>query len=195
MSLHDVIDALPTLYQGGSPSAIRRRVAGVVRDLTGAARVQVCLSDAPARRFFQSAPFRVQIPQTEPPLDLRLHFREVTPTGLQQSLAVLVVHIGRVLALPEQRASDIPVPTRPASVAAARPTILLREAAPPDLGLTTRQYQVALFVTRGLSNNAIARELGVTSRTVANHLGVIFAQLGVASRVELGQLVLRELDA
>lgn len=54
--------------------------------------------------------------------------------------------------------------------------------------LTPREREVALAVTTGVSNKEIARQLGLSERTVKMHLGAVFQKLGVDDRV---QLVLR----
>ncbi len=60
-------------------------------------------------------------------------------------------------------------------------------AAPPDgFGdLTQREQQVALAVTTGARNKEIARQLGMSERTVKMHLGSIFQKLQVEDRVQL----------
>jgi len=62
--------------------------------------------------------------------------------------------------------------------------------APPEgfERLTPREREVALAVTTGAANKTIARQLGLTERTVKMHLGAAFQKLGVTDRV---QLVLR----
>lgn len=56
--------------------------------------------------------------------------------------------------------------------------------------LTPAEREVALLVVRGLSNAAIAKQRRCAVRTVANQLQAIYRKLGVASRAELGALVL-----
>ena len=51
--------------------------------------------------------------------------------------------------------------------------------------LTTREVEVVRLVTRGLSNKAIARQLGISPRTVEGHLNHVFEKVGTASRTEL----------
>jgi DNA-binding NarL/FixJ family response regulator len=56
----------------------------------------------------------------------------------------------------------------------------------PDITmLTDRQRQVVKLACRGLSNRAIAEELGVTEGTIKLHLHAIYEQLEVRSRVDL----------
>lgn len=59
--------------------------------------------------------------------------------------------------------------------------------------LTNREAEVALEVGKGASNKAIARELGITERTVKAHLGLIFGKLQVRDRVQL-LLLLKGVD-
>jgi DNA-binding NarL/FixJ family response regulator len=64
-------------------------------------------------------------------------------------------------------------------------------SAPPQnlvaapLVLTVSERAIALLVAEGARNHDIARQLGVSHRTVESHLSNIFAKLGIASRVQL----------
>jgi DNA-binding NarL/FixJ family response regulator len=49
-------------------------------------------------------------------------------------------------------------------------------------GLTPREYQVALMVSRGLSNKEVARGLGISDGTVKLHVHNIFLKLGARNR-------------
>jgi DNA-binding NarL/FixJ family response regulator len=51
--------------------------------------------------------------------------------------------------------------------------------------LTSREEEVVRLVARGLSNKAIARELGISPRTVEGHLNHVFDKVGTTSRTEL----------
>ena len=53
-----------------------------------------------------------------------------------------------------------------------------------DLGLTERELVIVRAVARGLSNEAIAKELWVAEQTVKFHLTNIYRKLGVANRTE-----------
>jgi DNA-binding CsgD family transcriptional regulator len=58
----------------------------------------------------------------------------------------------------------------------------------PYATLTPAERRCARLAQRGLSNAAIAETLGLSVRTVENHLSRCFAKLGVTSRVELALL-------
>lgn len=66
---------------------------------------------------------------------------------------------------------------------------------PPDLSqLTTRERQVLDLLVTGLTNQAIAGQLGVGITTVKTHVGSLYTKTGAASRVQLahlGEAVLR----
>lgn len=51
-------------------------------------------------------------------------------------------------------------------------------------GLTDREAEMLKALARGLSNNAIGKELWVTEQTVKFHLRNIYRKLGVANRTE-----------
>ncbi|WP_405891700.1 LuxR C-terminal-related transcriptional regulator [Streptomyces sp. NBC_00133] len=58
--------------------------------------------------------------------------------------------------------------------------------------LTGREWEIALMAGTGASSRAIAEQLGVSVRTVDNHLHRIYTKLGITTRSELGR-VLRQL--
>jgi DNA-binding CsgD family transcriptional regulator len=68
-------------------------------------------------------------------------------------------------------------------------TVRRRVAGAATDQLTPQELQVALFVTRGLSNAEVAAQLFLSRRTVDFHLRNVFAKLGVTSRTELVRLV------
>ena len=57
-------------------------------------------------------------------------------------------------------------------------------AAPSRGGLTEREEEVLRLVHGGLANKQIARQLGISERTVKAHLTKIFSTLGVADRTQ-----------
>ncbi len=73
----------------------------------------------------------------------------------------------------------------------ARMPLLARVTDPPEWAalLTERERQVAEAVAKGMSNKEIARELGITERTIKAHAGAIFEKLGVRDRLQLSLLI------
>jgi DNA-binding CsgD family transcriptional regulator len=57
--------------------------------------------------------------------------------------------------------------------------------------LSERERQVAELVAEGRSNREIGERLGLSPKTIANHLNRVFARLGLGSRAELAALVER----
>lgn len=52
--------------------------------------------------------------------------------------------------------------------------------------LTRREQEVALWLSRGLTNKEIGRRLAISDLTVKSHLQHIYAKLGVHRRVQVG---------
>jgi DNA-binding NarL/FixJ family response regulator len=48
--------------------------------------------------------------------------------------------------------------------------------------LTTREHEILVLLAKGARNRAIAEALGISAKTVANHLSMIFTKLGVEDR-------------
>lgn len=60
-----------------------------------------------------------------------------------------------------------------------------------DEDLTPGELRVASGVARGLSNREIAIELGLSVRTIENHISHILGKKGFTNRVEIARLMLR----
>lgn len=58
--------------------------------------------------------------------------------------------------------------------------------------ITGREMEVIQLVADGLSNRAIAEELGIREQTIKNHLARVMKKLDVNNRVELALLATRE---
>ncbi len=58
--------------------------------------------------------------------------------------------------------------------------------------LTPRELEVLGCLCRGLTNKSIARELGLSEKTVKAHVGHILAKLGVTDRTQAALLAVRE---
>lgn len=69
--------------------------------------------------------------------------------------------------------------------AARDPALLSRQTSRPVNGLTARELEVVRLLATGATNRAIARELGISEKTVATHVGHMFTKLGVESRAGL----------
>ncbi|MGE5738120.1 MAG: response regulator [Betaproteobacteria bacterium] len=72
--------------------------------------------------------------------------------------------------------------------------VAVPSSAAPSSGLTARQMDVVRLLARGLSNKAIARELGVSEGTVKVHLLAIFRALDVRNRTRAVLAAQRFLD-
>ena len=72
------------------------------------------------------------------------------------------------------------------SVAARLVSALARpDGAPvPEERLTPREREVLALIVRGMANKRIARELGVSEKTVKAHVGHVLAKLGVTDRTQ-----------
>lgn len=55
--------------------------------------------------------------------------------------------------------------------------------------LTEREHAVALAVANGRTNKEVARELGITERTVKAHLSAVFRKLEVRDRLQLVRML------
>jgi DNA-binding CsgD family transcriptional regulator len=51
--------------------------------------------------------------------------------------------------------------------------------------LTGREREVAMLAATGLSSPQVAQSLGISTRTVDNHLQQVYRKLGISSRREL----------
>ena len=61
---------------------------------------------------------------------------------------------------------------------------MLDESATDEVGLTDRELTILNGVARGLSNQALGRELWVTEQTIKFHLTNVYRKLRVANRTE-----------
>ena len=61
-----------------------------------------------------------------------------------------------------------------------------------DGRLTLRQLEVTRLVARDLTDRQIARQLGISHRTVDSHLRQVSAKLGCSSRTAIAVWVLRQ---
>jgi two-component system nitrate/nitrite response regulator NarL len=74
----------------------------------------------------------------------------------------------------------------PDAVESSKPKRKKLEKKKNEISLTVRQAQVLQLVqTRGASNKAIAKMLGLTESTVKLHMGAILKKFGVRNRTQL----------
>lgn len=74
----------------------------------------------------------------------------------------------------------------PRVLAAPRRAAPAPAAAADALGvLTARERDIVSLVAEGLRNEEVGRRLGITEKTVRNHLTAVFQKLGVSGRLEL----------
>lgn len=78
---------------------------------------------------------------------------------------------------------------------AARVMLDSQRSAPPRPTLTAREHDVLRLIAIGAANKHIARELGITERTVKSHLTNIFATIGVTSRTQAALWAAEHLEA
>ena len=63
--------------------------------------------------------------------------------------------------------------------------LVKRELKPePATGLTSRQYDLLRLLQKGLDNHTIAQQMGLSIKTVENHLTRLYRQLNVQNRLE-----------
>jgi DNA-binding NarL/FixJ family response regulator len=68
----------------------------------------------------------------------------------------------------------------------AAPRAAAAPARATELGqLTPREREIVSLVAEGLRNEEVGRRLGITEKTVRNHLTAVFQKLGVSGRLEL----------
>jgi DNA-binding NarL/FixJ family response regulator len=82
--------------------------------------------------------------------------------------------------------------------AGARRSKWVAAASTPTTGwasLTQGQRKVAALIGAGYTNRAAATELGVSVNTVGTQLRVVFAKLGIRSRVQLANVLRDEAAA
>jgi DNA-binding NarL/FixJ family response regulator len=59
-------------------------------------------------------------------------------------------------------------------------------------GLTQREREVLALIAQGRANKRIALELGISEKTVKNHVGHVLAKLGVTDRTQAAVLAVQE---
>jgi NarL family two-component system response regulator LiaR len=103
--------------------------------------------------------------------------KDVEPKELVS--AIQTVHAGEALLHP---------------AAAARVMAELVESSRPSPAslLTPREHEVLALIARGQPNKVIARELGVSEKTVKTHVSNVLGKLGVSDRTQAALYAVRE---
>jgi DNA-binding NarL/FixJ family response regulator len=57
--------------------------------------------------------------------------------------------------------------------------------------LSDREFQVVRLIVEGLSNKEISKRLGLSDKTIKNHISHILAKLGLTARTQVAVLALR----
>lgn len=65
---------------------------------------------------------------------------------------------------------------------------LVPTAIPDPFGLTPRERDVLDLVMRGLGNRQIAERLGLSGKTIANHVSTLLVKCDAVDRVDLGRI-------
>ena len=63
---------------------------------------------------------------------------------------------------------------------------------PPVSELSPRQREILASITRGLSNDDIAQQLGIGKASIKTHILTLFQKLGAANRAEAVAIALRK---
>lgn len=63
---------------------------------------------------------------------------------------------------------------------------------PPLPELSPRQMEILSSITRGLTNNDIAKQLGISTASVKTHIMALFSKMGAATRSEAVAIALRK---
>jgi DNA-binding NarL/FixJ family response regulator len=69
-----------------------------------------------------------------------------------------------------------------------------QRTAPTLSGLTRRESGIAELIGKGLTNQAIAERLGLSTKTVANYVSIIILKLGANDRLEAARIVRESFD-
>jgi len=121
-----------------------------------------------------------------------LPFFEVGATGylpgdasLEEAVAAVVEGDGGLPVWPLELAAELAA--RVEELSAQSTSERSMRIAPEDDPLSPREREVLVLVAQGLANKEVARELGIRTTTVKNHVHAVLTKLGATSRREAVQ--------
>jgi DNA-binding NarL/FixJ family response regulator len=82
----------------------------------------------------------------------------------------------------------------PLAPQAAKALIAARAERPPDVQLSAREREVLALLAEGRPNKVIARRLGISEKTVKNHVTHVFEAIGVSDRTQAALWAVRHRD-
>jgi adenylate cyclase len=114
---------------------------------------------------------------------------EANQVLLTQRVAAAVHELAQVEPVGELAAADARQPVRAFNLLGLKEPV---RTAGPGAPLSPREREVALLVSRGLTNRQIAEELVVTEATAAKHIENILNKLGFSSRAQIASWVIEQ---
>jgi len=152
----------------------RQGLAAMVRNAG-----HLVVAEAPDVVLCDLAPGAVPPTEAEAPV---VALTDYVPTG-EQPAGVLPRAVGAAQLDPALRAVAAGLLVRPPGVLPPDGFRAVADDPAPAL-LTPREAEILTLVGQGMSNKAVARELGISVHTVKFHLEALFAKLDATSRAE-----------
>jgi DNA-binding CsgD family transcriptional regulator len=113
---------------------------------------------------------------------------ELAELGMTCAAADAAAQAARIFAARGERKGEVEATARAARLAGGAATPALEQVLNP-LPLTRREREVAVMVSEGMNNKAIAERIGVSVRTVEGHVYRACMKLNVADRALLGEAI------
>jgi ATP/maltotriose-dependent transcriptional regulator MalT len=113
---------------------------------------------------------------------------ELAELGMKCAAADAAAQAAKVFAARHERKGEVEAMARAAELAGGASTPALDQVLNP-LPLTGRELEIAIMVSEGMTNKAIAERLSVSVRTVEGHIYRACMKLNVADRTLLAEVV------
>jgi DNA-binding CsgD family transcriptional regulator len=113
---------------------------------------------------------------------------ELADLGMRCAAADAAAQAAKVFAARHERKGEVEAIARAAELAGGASTPALDQVLNP-LPLTGRELEIAIMVSEGMTNKAIAERLSVSVRTVEGHIYRACMKLNVADRTLLAEVV------